>query len=353
MPKFKIKFISFTLILLLITAFTTACTPKQSESETATGEPISKEDILLGTSCKVTIYDKTSREVLDKVFDRIAEIEDKMTINKETSEIITLNEKSGSEFVSLSPDTYEVIKRGLYYSDISKGKFDISIGPLVKLWGVGTPEARVPSQAEIDSTRPLINYKNILLDDKNTRAMLKEKGMIVDLGAIAKGYAADEVKRILLENGVKHAIINLGGNIYALGTKPDKTDWKIGIQNPFQSTGSYLGIIGVANKTVVTSGVYERYFEEDGKNYHHILDTETGYPVENSLVGVSIIADKSIDGDGLSTSVFSLGLEKGMELIESLDTVDAIFITSDSEIYLSSGLKDKFTLTDTSFEIKN
>lgn len=351
MPKRKLKFISFVLMIILILPLATACTLEQSK--TAAVDPISKEALLLGTFCKVTVYDQTSRDVLEKAFNRIAEIEDKMTINKDTSEIITLNQKSGVEFVTLSPDTFQVIKRALYYSDISKGKFDISIGPWVKLWGIGTPEARVPSQTELDNARPLINYKNILLDEKNSKAMLKEKGMIVDLGAIAKGYAADEVKRILSENGVNHAIINLGGNIYAMGTKPDKSDWKIGIQNPFEPTGDYLGIIGVSDKTVVTSGVYERFFEKDGKSYHHILDTETGYPVKNSLVGVSIIADRSIDGDALSTSVFSLGLEKGMELIESLDTVDAIFITSDYEIYLSSGLKDKLTLTDTSFKIIN
>lgn len=351
MPKFKIKFFPLALILILIISFTTSCA--QKESEPVSSEPTSKEGIFLGTACKITIYDKASNNVLDKAFNRIIEIEDKMTINKEASEIITLNEKSGSEYVTLSPDTFEVVKRGLYYSEISGGKFDTSIGPIVKLWGIGTDNARIPSKEEINNSLPLVNYKNVLIDEKNKKVMLKEKGMVVDLGAIAKGYAADEVKRILSENGIKHAIINLGGNIYAMGTKPDKTNWKIGIQNPLKPTGEYLGIVNVADKTVVTSGVYERYLEKDGKRYHHILDTHTGYPVENSLMGVSIIADKSIDGDGLSTTVFSLGLEKGLALIESLDTVDAIFITSNSEIYMSSGLKDNFTLTNSEFKIVN
>lgn len=349
---FKFKKNIFSLILLVIISITyTGCSKNQTEPTSV--EPISKEGVVLGTVCKVTIYDQSSRDVLEKAFNRLSEIEDKMTINKETSELINVNLKAGKDYVKVSSDTFDVIKKSLYYSELSKGKFDISIGPIVKLWNIGTDQARVPSDAEIKAKLPLVNYKNILLDEKNEKVMLKEPGMIIDLGAIAKGYAADEVEKILLENGVKHALINLGGNIYAMGSKPDNTKWKLGIQDPESTRGEYLGIIEVENTSVVTSGVYERYFEQNGKRYHHILDTHTGYPVSNSLVSVSIIASRSVDADGLSTSTFALGLDEGMKLIESLKNVDAIFVTSDHKVYVSSGLKGKLNITNTKYTLQN
>ncbi|MEA4827131.1 MAG: FAD:protein FMN transferase [Clostridium sp.] len=349
---FKLKKNIIPLMLILILTFTYAGCSKKQSSQTSV-EPISKEGLLLGTFCKITIYDNSSRDVLEKAFNRISDIEDKMTINKETSEVININSKAGIDFVKVSDDTFDVIKKSLYYSQLSNGKFDISIGPIVKLWNIGTDKARVPSQQEINSKLPLVDYKNIILDEKNKRVMLKKKGMVIDLGAIAKGYAADQVEKVLLENGVKHAIINLGGNIMALGDKPDNTKWKLGIQDPASTRGEYLGIVEVENKSVVTSGVYERYFEQNGKRYHHILDTKTGYPVNNSLLGVSIVADKSVDADGLSTTVFSLGLDEGLKLIESLKNVDAVFITSDSNVYTSSGLKDNFKITNNKYKLKN
>lgn len=173
----------------------------------------------------------------------------------------------------------------------------------------------------------------------------------MDLGAIAKGYAADEVAAILKKHGVKHAIINLGGNVLAIGGNVNGEPFKIGVQNPLNPRGDYMGILNIEDKTVVTSGIYEKYLEKDGKRYHHILEPKTGYPADNSIVGISIITDKSIDGDGLSTSVFLLGLDKGMELIESLDNVEAIFITTDKKVYISKGLKDNFILTNMEYTI--
>ncbi|MDI3535253.1 MAG: FAD:protein transferase, partial [Thermosediminibacterales bacterium] len=194
-------------------------------------------------------------------------------------------------------------------------------------------------------------YNSVLLNSKEKSIMLKKEEMMLDLGGIAKGYAADEVSKILKENHVKHAIVNLGGNVLAYGNKPDGSKWRIGIQKPFAPRGDYAGVVSVINKAVVTSGIYERYFEENGKIYHHILDPETGYPVENNLMSVTIITDKSIDADSLSTSVFAMGLKEGLNLIEKLDNTEAIFITKDSKIYLTSGLKNSFKLTDNSLNI--
>lgn len=344
---FKLKkYLLFILTSIIFIFSLSGCTNKEPE-------PISKEGLFLGTFCKITIYDEASRDILEKAFNRISEIEDKMTINKTSSEVININSKAGSDYVKVSPDTFSVIKQGKYYSELSQGKFDITIGPIVKLWNIGTDKARVPSPDEIKNKLPLVDYNNILLNEKENKIMLKEKGMLIDLGAIAKGYAGDEVKRVLAENGVKHALINLGGNLVTLGSKLDNKAWKLGVQNPLDSRGEYLGTIEVSDKAIVTSGIYERYIEKDGKRYHHILSPENGYPIDNSLVSVSIVADKSIDADALSTTAFALGLENGLKLIESLKNVDAIFVTKDSDVYVTSGLKDNFKITNNKFKFKN
>lgn len=345
MLKSKKKLVSIFLLIIFVFSFS-GCQTKEIE-------PISKEGLFLGTYCKITVYDDVSRDVLEKAFNRISDIENKMTINKPESELIDVNSKSGLDYVRVSPDTFYVIKKGIYYSKLSKGNFDISIGPIVKLWNIGTDKARVPSNEEIQNKLPLVNYENILLDEKNSKVKLNQKNMIIDLGGIAKGYAGDEVKKVLKECGVTHALIDLGGNILTLGSKINNRDWKLGVQDPFNSRGEYLGTINVTDKSVVTSGVYERYLEKNGKRYHHILSTHNGYPVENSLVSVSIISDKSIDGDALSTTAFSLGLDEGLKLIESLDNVEAIFVTKDYNVYVSSNLKGNLEITNSKFKLKN
>lgn len=322
-------------------------------SSTSTG-PISRSGFLLGTIVEITIHDKKDETILDKAFARISEIESKMTINNaETSEIIALNNASGISEVKLSPDTFYVVEKGREYSERSKGRFDITIGAIVKLWNIGTEYAAVPDKEELEKAVKLTGYERLILDKENLTARLTDAGMKVDLGAIAKGYAADEVKRILKENGVEHAIINLGGNILTIGGNPNGNPWRIGIQNPFDARGDFIGIIPITDKTVVTSGTYERYFEENGKKYHHILEPSTGYPVENNLYSVSIITDKSIDGDGLSTTTLLLGLEEGMKYIESTENTEAIFITADKKVYVTSGLKDDFKLMHPDFTLAN
>ena len=177
--------------------------------------------------------------------------------------------------------------------------------------------------------------------------------MQLDLGGIAKGYAADEVVKILKQEGIRSAIIDLGGNIYALGSKNSDNNWKVGIQDSFSDRGKVIGAVEVFDKTVVTSGIYERFIEEDGVRYHHILNPKTGYPYETDIAGVSIIADNSIDADALSTLTFTKGVKEGLKFVENLDNVDAIFITNDKKIYLTENIKDNFKLMSNDFEISN
>lgn len=350
MQKIK-RQMSILLVFVLLVLGLSGCA-KQEETS-GSSEPIAKTEYLLGTVVTITIYDSVSEKVLDKALDRIREIENKMSLNIEGSEVNKINEKAGIDYVKVSDETYNVIERGNYYSKISDEKFDITVGPLVQLWDIAGENPRVPSKEEIESAKSLINHEDILFDKSNKKIKLKEKGMKIDLGGIAKGYSADSVAEVLRENGVEHAIINLGGNILTMGSKTTGEPWKIGIQNPDTSRGEYIGIIGVEDKTVVTSGIYERFFEQDGKKYHHILSPFTGYPIENSIAGVSIITTKSIDADGLSTSLFSLGVEEGLKKAETLEDVEVVFVTKDDKVYITSGLKDNFVLTDTNFTLAN
>ncbi|EYE89360.1 thiamine biosynthesis lipoprotein ApbE [Fervidicella metallireducens AeB] len=345
------KKLIFILLVISISAFVFIFSKYNHSVSKKNSEPISKSDFFFGTVVDIKIYDEASEEIFKDVFSILDDIEKKMSINLNNSEISKINNNAGSKEIVVSPETFYVIKKGKYYSSLSKGNFDISIGPLVKLWGIGSENPHLPSSKELKKAIALIDYNNILLDDAKSSVKLLRKGMMLDLGGIAKGYAADEIAKYLNSRGIENAIINLGGNVYAMGQNPALRPWNIGVQNPFDLRGKYIGILHVKNKTVVTSGIYERYFEKNGKRYHHILNPFTGYPVENSLASVSIVADKSIDADALSTTLFSLGIEKGSKLAESLDGVDAIFITKDKKVYITSGLKNIFEISDENFKL--
>ncbi len=342
------------IIVLIISLFliigSTAC---NNTSESLNSEPISRLELFMGTAIKVTLYNGGSEEILDKVFNRILEIENLVSINKENTELVNLNKNSGVKPVKLSETTYDIIDKGIYYSQMSQGGYDVTIGPLVKLWSIGLPEEKVPTNEEIEETIKNIDYSKVIMNDKTKEVFLKEENMMIDLGSIAKGYVADEVVNILKEENIKEAIIDLGGNIYALGLKNGDTKWKIGIQNPFDNRGEVVGVVEVSDKSVVTSGIYERFIEKDGVRYHHILNPKTGYPYETNIAGVSIISDKSVDADALSTLVFTKGVEEGIKFVESLKNVDAIFVTNDKKVYTTKEVKDNFKILNDEFKLVN
>ncbi|MBC7960077.1 MAG: FAD:protein FMN transferase, partial [Vallitaleaceae bacterium] len=281
---------------------------------------------------------------------RISELEKALTINSLGGEVNLINEKAGVDFVKVSDFTFDIVKEAIKYGDLSKGNFDITIGPLVKEWGVYTDHPQIPSKQRIEELMKLIDYRTIKLDNENKAIKLANKNQTIDLGGIGKGFAGDEAKKIYIQNNISSAFVNLGGNVVLIGTKPDGSLWNVGVQNPSAINGKYIGTLHLRDKAIVSSGDYERYFEKDGVRYHHILDPKTGYPSQSGLMGTTIIAERSIDADGLSTSTFVLGLEEGMKLVESLPGVEAIFITTDKKIYTTSGLKDSFTFTDESGE---
>lgn len=331
-------------ILIVILILSTACGTKNEL------KPVEKQEFHMGTVVTARVYGDNANKAIDEVMGRITQLENMMTINAPGSEIDRLNSNSGSSSVKLSKESLYVIKTATKFASLSNGAFDITVGPLVKAWGIFTDHPTVPTQNKINNLLKLVNYKDIDIDENNMTGRLVNTGESIDLGGIAKGYAGDEAISIYKKYGIKSAYINLGGNVVVLGNKPDGTKWKIGVQNPRAANGAYIGILSISDKAIVTSGDYERFFEKDNKRYHHILDPKTGYPADSGLIGISIIADKSIDADALSTSAFVLGLENGMKLIESLKGVEAVFITADKKVYITSGLKNVFSFADESKE---
>ncbi|MGZ9586387.1 FAD:protein FMN transferase [Paenibacillus marinisediminis] len=353
-----------TLIVALSTALLfSGCTKSQkdqqqtgqppNQSETTAANEIKQETYyIFDTIVTVKIYDKRATDQdFKNINDLLVNIENKMSRTLKSSELYKLNEHAGKGPYKVSADTFEVISKAIDYAQQTNGAFDPTVGPLVNSWNIGHEDAHVPPQAEIDADLPLVGYEMVQLDEANQTVTLEKPGMVMDLGGIAKGYAADVIANYIREAGYNSAIVDLGGNIYAVGEKPGGLDWTIGVQDPNETRGNPIGKMKVKDKTIVTSGVYERYFVENGKHYHHILDRKTGYPVDNNLNSVTIVTDKSTDADALSTAIFSLGIEKGLEFIESKTDAEAIFITKDQKVYMSSGISKIFELTNDAYTI--
>jgi thiamine biosynthesis lipoprotein len=317
-------------------------------AETSTDLPLSRTEQVLGTECTITLYDHGESKTLDACFDRLREIHARMTVDEPGSELDAVADAAGREPVSVTDDVFVVMKRALELSRLSNGIFDPTVGPLVKLWGVNTRNARVPSAAEIAAARGLINWRDVVMDEAAKTIFLKRPGMMLDVGGVGKGYAADEMVRILSAHGVQSAMVDLGGNIFAMGSHPGGAPWKIGVQNPDAPRGSPFGIASVINKTVVTSGVYERFFMKNGKRYHHIMDIHTGEPVDNTVMSATVITDRSFDADGVTLIMLSLGPVEGVKLGERLG-LDVIMADTDHRVYVTPRTKKIFAITDPEF----
>ena len=236
---------------------------------------------------------------------------------------------------TVSDDMAAMISEGLHYSEVSDGAYDLTIEPLSSLWNFTSDEHVIPAEDDITAAAERVNWKNVKLDG-NTLTFLSPDTTI-DLGSIAKGYIADRMKDYLTESGVESAIINLGGNVLCVGERTNHQPFRIGLQKPFADYATVFADLNIDDMSVVSSGVYERHFEKNGVNYHHLLNPKTGYPYQNGLVSVTIVSPRSVDGDVLSTTCFSMGLDKGLELINSMDGIYAYFITDDYELIYSDG----------------
>jgi thiamine biosynthesis lipoprotein len=304
-----------------------------------------KTEFMLGTVCRIHIWGGDKSD-LDAAFDRIRNIESKMSRRLSGSEINRIG-RGGA--VQLSQDTCRVIKRALDFSHMSGGLFDISIAPVVELWGFGTEKTGIPSEENLRAALSLVDYRKIRVLDGCR--VVTAPGQRIDLGGIAKGYASDEAAKLLQDAGVDRALLNLGGNVFALGSKEDGSPWKLGIQDPLQPQGGVLGTLEVSGGAVVTAGIYQRFVEQNGKKYHHILNPNTGYPAANNLAGVSISSPSGLDADALSTSLLLLGIDKGCKLLRSFPQSGAVFITKDRQITTCGTASSEFVLTSPDYQL--
>ena len=362
--SFARKAVLALLIIALIIP-QTACMSNGQNS--AANQGISKTGFYLDTICTVTIYgledsdgrlaamsdeelEKECYLIITDAFKICTKYENMLSKTIETSDIAKINNAAGKA-VTVSEETIEVLKKGLTFGELSGGAFDITIGKATDLWDfhdsqeTGHEGSIVPEEEDLKEAVTHVNYKNIVIDGQ--KVSLTDPETEINLGGIAKGYIADKVAEYLESRGVISAIVDLGGNIVALGGKAsclvtasenvtsteNTEDFNVGIRNPLSDKGELLGVVPCKDKTVVTSGTYERYFEKDGVRYHHILDVKTGYPVDTDVLSVTIIADKgsSADCDGLSTACLALGMEKGMELVKSLEGFEAVFVNTDGK----------------------
>jgi thiamine biosynthesis lipoprotein len=310
---------------------------------------VSKSGFYFDTIITVTLYSTEDDSLIDSCFALAGEYEDRFSNTIETSEISLINQ-AGGEYVTVSDETIDLLTAGIAYGDISQGLFDITIGDLSDLWNFSeiaenlesedneADASVLPSDEAIQEALSHVDYQKIEINGNQVR--LVDPASEIDVGGIAKGYIADQMRAYLNGEGITTGVISLGGNVLTLGEKEGDDVYTIGIQKPFAETGTALGTIRVRDASVVSSGIYERYYRVDGQLYHHILDTATGYPVTNNLEQVTIISEKSMDGDALSTTCFALGLDEGMELVEDTAGVEAVFVTDDGEVHTSSGIGD-------------
>lgn len=339
LSKQTIKLSLIFAIIATVIITQTAC------NNTKDVEPVSKEGFYLDTVCKISIYDmdgdldkEKAEAAINKAYKRCRELENTLSNTIESSEVSQIN-SAGGKWVTVGKDTLKVVKAGVKYGELSDGDFDITIGSVSGLWDFQSENPVVPEQSKITEALKHVNYKNIQFNGNKIR--LADPQAKLDLGGIAKGYVADELTTLLEKEGVTSAVINLGGNISTIGSKPDGSPFIIGIEKPYTDRTEIIGTTTADNQTVVTSGIYERQFQKDGKIYHHVLSSKTGYPVETQLEAVSLVAKKgrSMDIDAMSTICLMKGVDGGKAFIKKQKGVEAVFSAQGKEVAKTKGMK--------------
>ena len=306
--------------------------------------------VLMGSPILLKLFED-NQTLAGQVFRLIKQQENLFTVNRAASEVMAINHAAGEHAVVVSQPVFDLIACAHAVSLLPDSLFNLAIGPLVKCWKIGFQGHSVPSEADLQARMTLINPQDVILDAATRSVMLVRPGMEIDLGAIAKGYIADVVQAFLRQQQVSSALINLGGNVQTVGAPPEEAGWAIGLKKPFGKADALIGVIGVNNRSVVTSGIYERYFELDEICYHHILDPQTGYPLDNELLSVTVISERSLDGDIYTTLLYGLGVEKGIACLADKPGIEAIFVTRDRQIICSSQRHFSFQLLDTDYRL--
>lgn len=342
--KKKMQYINTILFcILLLTGCGTETKQNKIEAEVkATGENIpseTKEFFSMDTYMTVTAYGLNAKKAVEQAQSRVVQLDDRLSTGKEDSEVSKLNNTSRAK---LSDDTFYLMNKALEICDTTDGAFNPAIYPLMELWGFTTGEYKVPTKRERYKLLANMNPQNIKLHENTNKVAFANEGMKVDFGGIAKGYTSAEIMDIFRENGIESGMVSLGGNVQVLGSKTDGSLWRVAIQNP-ETEKDYLGILEIKDKAVITSGGYERYFEQNGKVYHHILDPLTGEPAENGLKSVTIVSEDGVLADGLSTALYVMGTEKAKKYwMNHSDDFDVVLLTEDEKLYVSEGIETSF-----------
>ena len=301
-------------------------------------EPENATFFAMDTAMDFTVYGDAA--LLDEAETLIGSLEEQVSVTDEHSDIYAIDHTGSG---SLSGNAAELMEQALELCRRTGGALDISVYPIVQAWGFTTGSYQVPDEETIQSLLPLVDYTQIQYDAATGVVTLPE-GMEIDLGSVAKGYAGQLAAQMLREHGVQSALLNLGGNVQTVGAKPDGSPWQIGIKDP-QGEDAMM-VLSVEDQAVVTSGGYERYFEQDGQTYWHIMDPSTGHPADSGLLSVTIVGDEGVVCDGLSTALFVTGLEKAADLWAQSGDFEAVFVTASGEVYITEGLRDRFALTE-------
>ncbi|MCR4704757.1 MAG: FAD:protein FMN transferase [Lachnospiraceae bacterium] len=331
-------------LVILFTAtwiILTGCTKNEN--------PYAASGFYFDTAITVTIYEingkapsaQEAETIISDCFTLCDRYENLLSASISSSDIAKIN-AAGGKPVTVSEETADLLKEAISYSKQSDGRFDVTVGPLVSLWDFSSSalkagnEHRVPTADQIAEAISHVDYRKIRIE--NNTVTLSDPNASIELGAIAKGFIADKLTELVRSKNVTSALINLGGNLVAIGNKPNGNAWQLGIKKPFSESGEIITSLSVTDASLVTSGIYERCFEAGGRRYHHLLNAETGYPEDNTLASVTILCPSSMRADALSTVCYLLGEQKGMELINSLPDAEAVFVRCDESLLFSSGL---------------
>jgi thiamine biosynthesis lipoprotein len=318
-------------ILLAVSLLLSACTPAHT-----TAKEITRSGFFFDTLINITIYNTDDKSLLDDSFDLCQKYDDLLSMTKESSDIARIN-RAGTNPVSVSSETMDILNAASEYYRLSDGKLDISVGGISSVWTQAREEQCLPDSSLIREALKHTGLDKITVDKDMMCVYKSDPETVVDLGALGKGYVADRIKEMLISRGVSSAIISLGGNIVTIGTKPGGKSFHIGVKKPFSADNEAVCDLSVWDKSVVTSGVYERYLAVDNRIYHHVLDPKTGYPAATDLMSATIISNSSLDGDALSTICLLYGLDDAMQLINKTPGTEAIFITWDNELHYTGG----------------